>query len=791
MAAGETGEQRASSAQAAHRSAVTTPAADEGTAPAPAVGTRAASVPRRTQVAYWTGAVILVAMVIIGGVTGGLADADAGRGPLSRTGFSAIPAARLSPPTLGQLLDCFGSVDATDRYAVTKGSVNGSELYACFDYDRFGQLSLVAVTRPGGAPIINVRLLEAAGVWPEVDPGQDFWRVLALVVCAAFLVLGQLGISNPPLPTEPPLSQALLVFATIPFVGLLVLPWWPGLSSRRRKRLILGNVASMIGIFGVVITEQMIATPTSPPNALVGWSLIGVGVYSLPPVRRVLSGGFFNTLKLADVRKKKPAPVGRKSPGPPDTAPVVMAAASAAPDVLAAPDAPPVPLAYGAPARPPPSAKLVDIAGIAAVGRRLHHVLIAIMFVAVYVLASALAASKSPPFTWPGAIVGAAIAAYLAVLAASLPTSRVLHDNRLLLAPLPLVAVAVCFELAGLSGPSQIASAAGAGLVIFVGPLLFRYYKAARALTDSTFFVKCMMTRPKILLGARRWHGVPVLRPGALLRVIPVAITAVIVSALSFVNILLRFSVPFIFDWLQSILDRFYTLTLGFLGRAIKVSGGEATASGVSFRYLRPADPDMWQMTMRGDLLRWGMIGPRWLSFDEFLTLELSKFGHVIEADESGGNSPRDASKEPAGKGQVGKGRGGRGKGGRGKGGKGKARSLDVVVIGSGLRELTATKLQPTAMKLVVLAPIARTTAAQNQLRQDWMAVAPRHADLLDRVMWQSANNEVVAVLQTAGRAVIYAGRTRDQWSYRAILCDLAVRLHFGQDATAASVQPG
>lgn len=34
--------------------------------------------------------------------------------------------------------------------------------------------------------------------------------------------------------------------------------------------------------------------------------------------------------------------------------------------------------------------------------------------------------------------------------------------------------------------------------------------------------------------------------------------------------------------------------------------------------------------------------------------------------------------------------------------------------------------------------------------------------------MGQSANHDVVGVLETAGRAVIYVGRLRDQWSYRA-----------------------
>jgi hypothetical protein len=91
-------------------------------------------------------------------------------------------------------------------------------------------------------------------------------------------------------------------------------------------------------------------------------------------------------------------------------------------------------------------------------------------------------------------------------------------------------------------------------------------------------------------------------------------------------------------------------------------------------------------------------------------------------------------------------------------------------------------------MKLVVLAPIARTTAAQNQLRQDWMAVAPRHADLLDRVLWQSAGKEVVGVLETASCAVVYISRKRDQWSYRAMLCELAVRLPFSQDKAPATV---
>jgi len=441
------------------------------------------------------------------------------------------------------------------------------------------------------------------------------------------------------------------------------------------------------------------------------------------------------------------------------------------------PYVPPPPQAYVAPAPLPPSAILVDITGIATVGRRLHYVLIAIMLVAMYTLVSALTPTKSMPFTWPGAIVGAAIAAYLAVIAARLPVSRALADNRILVALLPLIAMAAGFELAGLSGPAQVASAAGAALLVFVGPLLYRYNKAARVLTDVTLNVRCMMTRPKILSAVRRWHGIPVLTPGAWLRVIPLAISAIIVSVLSFINLAFRYSVPFIFDWLQLVLDRLYSLALRFLGRAIRVPAGEA-ADSVSFHYLGPADPDMWQMTTRGDLLRWGMIGPRWLSFDEFLTLELSKFGHVIEADESNGNSPREASKDHGDEAQ----------GSKSLRGKGRARTLNVVVIGSGLSELTATKLHPTATKLVVLAPVKRTTWALDRLRQDWMAVAPRHADLLDRLMWQPAKSEVIAVLETSGRALVYIGPTRDQWSYKAMFCDVAMRLRFSHDEVREAV---
>jgi hypothetical protein len=233
------------------------------------------------------------------------------------------------------------------------------------------------------------------------------------------------------------------------------------------------------------------------------------------------------------------------------------------------------------------------------------------------------------------------------------------------------------------------------------------------------------------------------------LRVIPVTVAAFIVSALSFVNLVFRFSVPFVFDWLQSALDRFYSLMLDYLAHAIKVPARAAATPGVNLRYLRPADPGMWQITTRGDLLRWGMIGPRSLSFDEFLAIELSKFGHAAGTGKQD-PGPRQKPREDG------------------------ARALDVLVVGSGLREPAARPLRPAAMRLVVLAPTSRTAVAHNRLRQDWMAVAPRHAELLDRLMAAPASNEVIAVLETADGAVAYAGRSRDQWSYRAMLCHVA-----------------
>ena len=54
--------------------------------------------------------------------------------------------------------------------------------------------------------------------------------------------------------------------------------------------------------------------------------------------------------------------------------------------------------------------------------------------------------------------------------------------------------------------------------------------------------------------------------------------------------------------------------------------------------------------------------------------------------------------------------------------------------------------------------------------------------------MLQQVNREVVAVLETAGRPLVYIDRRRDQWSYRAMLCDVAMRLRINRVETRDAV---
>ena len=91
------------------------------------------------------------------------------------------------------------------------------------------------------------------------------------------------------------------------------------------------------------------------------------------------------------------------------------------------------------------------------------------------------------------------------------------------------------------------------------------------------------------------------------------------------------FGIALISGWIQTALDRLYAFARGSVDAFL---AGARSEEPVATALATPPDPAMWQISVRGDLLRWGKVClppliPIIVPFGEFLRTRLEVYGEV------------------------------------------------------------------------------------------------------------------------------------------------------------------
>ncbi len=268
---------------------------------------------------YWAGGVILVA-VLSGLLTAAEAtDFHDDRGPLSLPSSVAV-ARPYSPRSTLILSRCFGPFPRDDPYRVGSAIIDGSPVYACYQFTGYGGLT-TSVVNARGVSVQDVQLLERYGAWRWVDPAANFVRVYCAALAATFLLLGFLYARLP----RVPFPRILGLLAFIPALGVGVVRA-PGLSKGVRRRLFLLHLLPYLILGGIMIVAFAgLASPVTPLNAVCALLPFVVGLYALL-AGRILPAG-----------EPKEAAAPGLLPGRPDAGPPAQPASAAATAVPAQP----------------------------------------------------------------------------------------------------------------------------------------------------------------------------------------------------------------------------------------------------------------------------------------------------------------------------------------------------------------------------------------------------------------------------------------------------------------------
>jgi hypothetical protein len=181
---------------------------------------------------YWAGGTILVAVLSGLLIAAEATDFHDDRGPLSLP--SSVMVARPYSPYSTQILSrCFGLFPRGDPYRVASAIIDGSPVYACYQFTGYGGLT-TSVVNARGVSVRDVQLLERYGAWRWVDPYAPFARLLTTALAVAFLLLGYLYARVP----RVAYARGLRVLAFVPVFGVGVVSA-QGLGKEVRRRLFL------------------------------------------------------------------------------------------------------------------------------------------------------------------------------------------------------------------------------------------------------------------------------------------------------------------------------------------------------------------------------------------------------------------------------------------------------------------------------------------------------------------------------------------------------------------------
>jgi len=547
--------------------------------------------------AYWAGGAILVAVLVGLLVAAEVTDFNNDRGPLSLPRSAAV-ARPYSPRSMRILSLCFAPFPRNDPYRIATAIIDGSPVYACYQFTGYGGLA-TRVVNARGVSVQDVRLLERYGAWRWVDPYPPFGRVLTAALAAAFLLVRFLYVRLPRVLIPP----RLRLLALVPVLGGGVVST-QGLRKAVRRRLFLLHLLPYL-IFGgiLIVAFAGLARPITPLNAVCALLPFVVGLYAL------LAG------RILPAREPKEA-----------TGPRLLLARSGA----GLPGQPAGPATTAPPALPADhtwagGVSYADISREAAAVRKLHYLALTVKCFA-FVIGASLLGSSGPPNL-------AQILSAVLVFAGLNVVAFLLEDGKI--TPLmsivgPVIIFMTCLVVyAAIFRPSLVGFLQDVAVVVFWLPavsIYLVYRRSARQAGVSDRGIQAALDAGHL---RPSWRAAPP-RPGRLLLTfLPRLVLGLGGSAVVLVLGVLNTAVgiPIIGAAIQFLLDFLFAGSRKLMHTSRSSPGA---AGDLVIAYTESIDPEKWNISVRGDLYRFGKLFTQKVPFEDFLIQRLSVYGRPV-----------------------------------------------------------------------------------------------------------------------------------------------------------------
>ena len=480
-------------------------------------------------------------------------------------------------------------------------------------HDRHDRHALAGYRVAAAALLAALAGAGAASVGLEgfrLGSGASTTAVIAYSVVSCGVVLGlgyYLGRTRGAPGSRQRLNNSGLVISVIPFWGLAQIPLFTGLTRLTKRRLLLRNVAITVGSALVCVSLADLVRPVPGSAAVAVLQVAGVAL-AITMSQRIPTTG----ARDAGTPPGGTKPDGREA----GTAPPRGGRRANGPQQVA-----------GKPGDLPAADEVVDVSALAAAARRAYWVTGSVKAGALVLAVAILTQGHSGPG------VGFADAGILALYAVAvlLQEDRIRPAAGVVLA-LGLVS-AICLAVAALG----LLKSSGAWAAVFlwaICPLaclrLYRAQRRSAGLSDAE--VQAVSRVGHLPARGDRSAVRRVPPPGLLLRGVAGMLCAiVVVLAGLFTTIASVAGLVIVPGFVQAGLDKLYASSRRLAERSL---AGTRSGERVAVTLALPAEPGMWQLHVRGDVLRWGklyipLLSPMLVPFEEFLRARLEVYGNV------------------------------------------------------------------------------------------------------------------------------------------------------------------
>ena len=572
---------------------------------------------------------------------------------------------------------------------------------------RHDRQAVIAYQAAAAGLLVALAAADFTGIRPvnNTSTWDDFTTSVAY--CGVMLGIAYyLGRSRSAPGTGQRLNWPGRVISVVPIWALIQIPYFQGLDRLTKRRLCIRNIAITAGSVLVWSSWTELRSPvTGSVVAMAVLQVAGIALAVLMSLR-VPAAGL--------------QPAGRASPPGGDTIRSQHHSAAEMPD--------------GSPA----ADEIIEVSPLATCARRLYWLAGSMKFGAFVFAWTVLAAAHLRPFSW--GIAGAGALAALAV--AMLMQEDWIRPTAGLALALGLIS-GICFVPA-LFGILALSGAWGAVIGWVIWPTFFwwLYLRQRRSsgLSDAEIQAASRVGHLPRRQGGPTARRVPPLR--LWIRGFIGMICAIPLMIAGLVNSI--FGVVVISGWIQAALDKLYAFARGSVEALLE---GARSEEPIITALATPTEPGMWQMSVRGDLLRWGKVClppllPINVPFGEFLRTRLEVCGEVRMIPET----PRRREAEPI------------------------EHEASIVVMPLGVPYSPdvfneAVALGTRMPLLLVVQSIGRRPLGQWpllawQMRDRGIALPP----LDDPV-------RTIAVLhQATGKKIVFTAQNRNQWGYAAAI---------------------